>query len=127
MPESVVVLIESADRAMDHEEQPMKDWSFIQTYIISDTFLNILSKLSQIPLLGRLFRTYLFEHFSLSYDIIVNFIEGHEEATRMISQVIENQDFVSKILLEGKEQQEGAEAYMHSHIEDMFPEISKSI
>jgi hypothetical protein len=105
----------------------MKDWSFIKTYIISDTFLNILSKLSQIPLLGRLFRTYLFEHFSLSYDIIVNFIEGHEEATRMISQVIENQDFVSKILLEGKEQQEGAEAYMHSHIEDMFPEISKSI
>ena len=46
MPESVVVLMESADRAMDHEEHPMEDWSFIKTYIISDTFLKILSGLS---------------------------------------------------------------------------------
>ena len=104
MAESVVVLIESADRAMDHEEHPMEDWTFIKSYIISDTFLKILSGLSQIPLLGRLFRTYLFDHFSLSYDIIVNFIEGHEEATKMIQKVIENQDFVSKILLESAKQ-----------------------
>mmetsp|Transcript_29366 Transcript_29366/g.44330 ORF Transcript_29366/g.44330 Transcript_29366/m.44330 type:complete len:150 (+) Transcript_29366:2222-2671(+) len=99
-PESVIVLIESADRALDHEHTPMEDWTFIMSYIISDSFLTFLSSLSKIPFVGRMFRSYLFDHFSLSYDIIVNFIEGHEQAARHIQSVIENKDFVSKILLE---------------------------
>lgn len=102
MPDSVVVLIESADRAMDHEETPMEDWTFIKSYIISDTFLSVLSGLSQIPLVGKIFRAQLFDHFSQSYDIIVNFIEGHEQATRMIKKVIKHKDFVNKILLESE-------------------------
>lgn len=45
-PDSVIVLIESADRALDHEEKPIEDWGFIQSYIISDTFLKIVGRLS---------------------------------------------------------------------------------
>jgi hypothetical protein len=78
MPESVLVLMESVDRAMDNEDSEMQDWSFVFSYIISDTFLKFLSTLSQVPVVGKIFRSYLFDHFSLSYDIIVNFIEGHD-------------------------------------------------
>ena len=83
-PQTVIVLIESADRALDHEELPMKDWEYINSYIVSDSWIATLNDLTHIPLLGRLFNQYLFEHFSLSYDILVNYIEAHEEASHMI-------------------------------------------
>ena len=34
-PEAVVVLMESADRALDHENTPVNSWEFIKTYILS--------------------------------------------------------------------------------------------
>lgn len=120
-------MMESADRALDHEHNPIQDWGFIKTYIISDSFLKFLSGISSIPLVGRLFKSYLFDHFSVAYDIIVNFIEGHEEATHMIVKVIENQNFVSKILKESQTQMHEAEQYMNQHIEEMFPEICKAV
>ena len=82
--------MESADRALDHEHMPLDDWGFLKTYIVGDTFMHFLQSISSIPFFGKMFRSYLFEHFSLSYDIIVNFIEGHEEASRMIVKVIKN-------------------------------------
>jgi len=84
----VVVLIESADRALDHENMPIEDWGFLQSYIFGDRFISLLGFISSIPCLGRLFKSFLFEHFSLSYDICVNFIEAHEEASKMIIKII---------------------------------------
>jgi hypothetical protein len=63
----------------------------------------------------------------LSYDIIVNFIEAHEAADKMLQAVIESRDFVGKILTESQKQVMESESYMGTHIEDMFPEISKAI
>jgi hypothetical protein len=82
MPSSVTVLMESADRAIDHESNSMKDWGFIQSYLISYNFIRFLNFLSRIPLLGKYFRQQLFDQFSLSYDIIVNFIDGHDVASK---------------------------------------------
>lgn len=45
----------------------------------------------------------------------------------MIQKVIENKSFVAKILQESMKQIESAELYMHTHIEEMFPEICKAI
>ena len=127
MADSVIVLMESADRAMDHEEDAMHDWDFIRSYIMSEIYVKLMSGLSSMPCIGRIFKGYLFEHFTLSYDILVNFIEGHDQATKMIEAVIENKDFVGKILLESQKNVHGAEAYMYRHIEDTFPEICKAI
>jgi hypothetical protein len=63
-PSSVTILIESADRALDHENEPMKDWTFLNSYIISDSFLMLITSLAKIPGFGRLFRSYLFSYFS---------------------------------------------------------------
>uniref|UniRef100_A0A7S3CTS7 Cyclic nucleotide-binding domain-containing protein n=1 Tax=Strombidium rassoulzadegani TaxID=1082188 RepID=A0A7S3CTS7_9SPIT len=125
--ESVIVLMESADRALDHEHTPIQDWNFIESYIISDSYIKVLSAMSQLPLVGKFFRQMLFDHFSLSYDIIVNFIEGHEMAQKNIMMVIESKEFVSKIIDESSKMLRKSEEYMFSHIEDMFPEICKAI
>lgn len=80
-----------------------------------------------MPFIGNLFRQFLFDHISLSYDVIVNFIEAHDQADSMLQAVIESRDFVSQIMGESRTQVKEAEGYMEKHIEQMFPEISKAI
>jgi len=77
-PGSVTTLIESADRALDHEEDDMADWDFIKSYLASDTYLKITSFLARIPIIGGYYRQKIFMHHSLAYDIIVNFVDAHE-------------------------------------------------
>lgn len=127
MAESVIVLMESADRALDHEENEMEDWNFIKSYIMSETFVKITIELSKLPCIGKLFKRYLHEHFTLSYDIMVNFIEAHEKSKKYIDNVIENKDFVNRILVESQNNVHGAEKYMFQHIEEAYPEVCKAI
>jgi hypothetical protein len=105
MPETVIALIESADRCLDVADDhnaKMRDWEFIQSYLVSPTSLKYLSSFSNIPFIGRLFRQYFFEHQSLTYDILVNFIDAHEEASHMIQVVIENKEFTEQICKEAQ-------------------------
>lgn len=102
MHDTIIVLMESADRCLDDESQPMHDWDFIQSYLMSTAAMQLFGRLSQIPLIGKLFRHYIFEDLALSYDIVINFIESHESADRMLQAIIENKDFVCKILKESQ-------------------------
>jgi hypothetical protein len=124
---TVVLLIESADRALDHEETELADWKFIYSYLISDAYLKVVAFLSKIPLLGYIFSQKLFMHHSKAYDIIVNFIDAHEQAISMMTNVIDNRQFVNQIITESKLNTDEAEIYMHQEIEDNFPEIAKAI
>ena len=45
----------------------------------------------------------------------------------MLSNVIQDSMYVKKIIEESSVNTQSAENYMHFHIEDMFPEITKSI
>ena len=45
-PDSIQILIESADRCMDDESKTMGDWEFLQTYLISDSTLKFLGGVS---------------------------------------------------------------------------------
>ena len=100
MPESVVVLIEAADRTLDHEDEAMKDWEFIKSYIVSENTLWILNIMQGWPCIGKYSKQYLFNKITKSYDAIISFIEAHEEANKMIQSVIENKEYVDKILAE---------------------------
>lgn len=84
MSESVTLLIESADRCMDNEDEEMNDWEHIQGYIISDWYIKLLNWLAKMPCIGRIAEAQLYYHFSLSYDIIVSFNDAHDETKRMI-------------------------------------------
>lgn len=125
---SVRILIESADRALDHEADPLADWEFINSYIVSDGwYLKAMQSLTGTPLVGALFRRLLFSHFTKAYDIIVTFVDCHEEASAMISNVIENRRFVDQIVAESKAQRGLAEAYQHREIDYLFPELAAQI
>lgn len=125
---SVGVLIESADRALDHESDPLADWEFIETYVVSDGwYLRAIQSLAGTPLVGALFRKLLFSHFAKAYDVIVTFVDCHDEASAMISNVIENRRFVEQIVAESKAQRELAEAYQHGEIDGLFPELAAQI
>ena len=126
-PDALVVLMEAADRAIDHENLEMKDWEFIQSYFYNARILNFIGKLSRIPLIGKLFNSYLFNYFSFTYDVCVNFIEAHEEASKMLVNVIIEADYSKKIKEEAMPNVHSAENYMHLHIEETFPEITKAI
>lgn len=126
-PESVILLVESADKCMDDESLPMKDWDYLKSYLLSDQFLQVLSGISQIPIIGGIFRSYLFSNFLLSYDAIVNFIEAHETTDKMLQAVIESKEFVSKILTESAQNVDESDTYMNSSLHELFPEISKAI
>lgn len=126
-PDAVVVLMEAADRALDHESTPMQDWDFILSYFISERILRCSGSLAKIPLIGYIFSQYLFTQFSFIYDVGTNFVEAHEEASNMLVNMINEKDFVTKIKSESVPNTQKAENYLNKYIEDMFPEITKAI
>jgi len=99
-PEAILILIDSVDECMDDETLHMADWDFIENYLISDNFVKCMSWFTSVPVIGKFFYHYVFEHFSLSYDVIVNFIGAHEAAENMLKSVIESKKFVDFIILE---------------------------
>jgi hypothetical protein len=105
----------------------MADWTFIQTYLASDFYLKVISVLARIPIIGGYYRQKIFMHHSLAYDIIVNFVDAHEQAISMTTNVIKNKQYVQKIIHESKDNTDEAEKYMHEEIELNFPEIAKAI
>jgi hypothetical protein len=62
----------------------MDDWIEIRKQIISGNWLKFLRFLSKVPCMGEFAKNQLFQHFSTAYDLIVNFIEAHEETSHMI-------------------------------------------
>ena len=44
----------------------------------------------------------MFDTIAFSYDMSVNFVEAHEQASRMIMGIIDNKEFVDVILKEAK-------------------------
>ena len=69
----------------------------------------------------------MFDNLAFSYDMAVNFVEAHEQASKMILGVIQNKEFVETILTEAKENILAAQKYLSVEIENIFPEIAKAI
>jgi hypothetical protein len=127
MSDSVEILIESADRCMDDESHELCDFDFISGFLSSAWYLDVLARLINVPLLGRLAHSALFEHHFQSYDILISFIEAHDETKRLMMNVMEGNRFIDEILHESHEQVRHAEKYMHKHIEYDFPEVCKAL
>ena len=92
-----MVLLESADRAIDHDTTPLRDFEFIKSYLISAGYTSFLDCMQKIPFIGNYFKQLLFAHFSLGYDVIVNYIEGHELAAYLISEMLTQNEYVETI------------------------------
>lgn len=84
MSDSVSLLVESADRCMDEEDAELSDWDHVSAYILSPWYLNCLGSSMRVPLAGYLAHQYLYDHFSTVYDILICFIEAHDETKKLI-------------------------------------------
>lgn len=126
MSGSVNILIESADRCMDNEDICICDWSHVSSYI-ENWYLSCLSYASNVTCLKSIAHSYLFDHFSSVYDILICFIEAHDETKNLMQNCLEHSKYVEKILKETQIQVEKAQAYLHKNIEEDFPEICKAI
>jgi len=80
-----------------------------------------------VPILGNYFRRQLFQQFSFQYDAVVNYLEAHELTQCLIKDQLSSYEQVAPIIQESEEQVLEAEKYLNEQIEDLFPEISKSI
>lgn len=126
-PASYLLLNESADSCLDYESQEMQDWEYCKQYLFSNTTMQRIGRIAQIPCLGRFFKNMFFNELSLAYDVSINFMTAHEAADKLLQTVIESKSFVGQILLESQQQVHKTDAYLHANIEDMYPEIAKSI
>jgi len=80
-----------------------------------------------VPILGKIFKKAFFSRIAGVYDILVNFIESHKKAQKLLRSVINDNDFVHHIILEGSEMVKGAEIYNKQNIEEVFPEVCQAI
>ncbi len=88
MPETVILLTEAVDRAIDHENTEVQDWDFIYSYIRTDWITRCMGSIERWPCIGGFFKRQLFQKFSFNYDVIVNMVEGHELAQNLLRETI---------------------------------------
>jgi hypothetical protein len=61
MPDSISILLESADRCLDDESIEMCDWDkYLKDYIIQSSTLNFYIKISQMPFIGTIIQRMLY-------------------------------------------------------------------
>jgi len=72
-----------------------------------------------------MFKWLLNDSLAFGYDAAINFIEAHEQASKMIGGVIDNQELCDIILKEANIQIDLAKKYVAKEVESAFPEIAK--
>ena len=124
---TVELLVESAERAIDHENDRIKDYKFILSYFNSSIFIKSLFKLKKCFLFKWIVKSYLYNKLCFMYDVTVNYVEAHEEWLKWIDSIINNQEIIEKIKDEVEEQLKFAENKLYNEIEENFSEVTKAV
>jgi hypothetical protein len=125
----VLLLVEAADRAIDHENTAIADWEFIENYLMHNCLFRTFKKLKGIPLLGRLLNRALYHNLANAYDVASNHMSCHHHAQELMKEVIEqeNEIYLDEVILEGEDQITRNLTFVKSNITDVFKEIHKDI
>jgi CRP-like cAMP-binding protein len=124
---AVLILIESSNRALDHAEDPLKDFSFLQTYFQASVFLKVLLKLKKVFIFKPFVKSALYNTISFNYDVIVNYVEAHEECLHLIHQIVQNEKILERLEREVREELQHAENKLYNDIEENFSEVTKAV
>lgn len=68
-----------------------------------------------------------FERLATSYEILLNFIEAHEEGLEKLEEVIDDDKVKGQLRQESEKQMEKVGDFMHSHFEVQLEEITRAI
>jgi hypothetical protein len=125
--DAVIILLESADTELDKFDTPIADWDDILN-LVGDTNPSWFKvKLANFPLVGSYLKKQQFNRVSTYYDILVNFVESHEMAHKLMYEVIEDRKYANIVVEETRVNIHKAEEYNVNMIEAVYPEICKAI
>lgn len=124
---AALLLIESASRAIDHEDHEIKDFTFIESYFHRSWFDKIYIKLQRVCFFKYFVQNWLYHRLSFEYDCTVNYIEAHEECLELIEQIVSSEDILDRLRVEIKKELRRAETKLYRHIEDNFPKVTRVI
>lgn len=124
---AVELLVESAERAIDHETDTIQDYAFILTYFNSSAFMKILLKMKKCFLFRWFVKSYLYNKLCFMYDVTVNYVEAHDECLHWIETIIHNKEILEKIKREVEVQVKMAENKLYNELEENFCEVTRAV
>ena len=94
---ALMLLIESNNRALDDCSENITDWEFLRDIVSFDKTLKCISCFMKVRCLNWIFTWVMQDKVALAYDILVNYIEAHEEALNLFATFVEHPEYVDKI------------------------------
>ena len=76
---------------------------------------------------GKLFQIQLYKRLSFQYDIVINFVEAHEEVIEILNEMLEHPGIKKQIIAEVTKNMKKAEHHMIINIEQNFEEVTEAI
>ena len=125
--QAVLILIESANRGIDHEEHAIDDWQFLQDYFSHNWIYRVLGFCTRIPIIRGMFNAWLYRNLSFSYDVIVNYVEAHQEVIERLDKMLSNQEVMNEVFEEIDKGMALANKYKVDTIEKVFDGVTEMI
>ena len=127
--ETALLLIESANVALDEEFKSLKDWEYLENALIHGWVLKFFRKVKRVKVLGRICTWFLYNKMTFSYDVASTFLVCHEYAEATLRQVIDKENFetLESVISESDEQMELCRVFISENIELIFSEITRDI
>ena len=126
---TALVLIESADVALDQESCRMQNWEYLEKVLVSGWIIKFFKKTKNLPLIGKLFTLFLYNRLAYSYDIASTFLACHSYAQETLSEVIEeeSQEALQAIMTEAEDQVQMCRDFVTDNVTEIFSEINRDI
>lgn len=83
--------------------------------------------MENLPWIGEKCKNYIFRRYSFICDVIINMIDSHEVSIKHLKQLVKRQDYIDEIERESMYERKLAREYMKDKVEEMYPEVLKSI
>lgn len=89
--------------------------------------MKLIVKMKNLPWIGEKCKNYIFRHYGQICDVIINLIDGHEVSIKHLKQLIKRQDLIDEIESESVSERKLAREFLKDKVEELYPEVLKSI
>jgi NhaP-type Na+/H+ or K+/H+ antiporter len=122
---SALILMESANRGLDSENQVMNDWVYLEKKVYPVGKLKLIKTLSRLPILGNYFHNLEYSYITQAYDVGRAFIKAHDEAKELLEdmKIIKRAELFEEVMKEPHAQIELAQKFLSAHIVNVYPEV----
>lgn len=122
---TIQTLIESSERALDYDEQPLNDWKYIKHSMRTDLKTRLLKKLRCLPFLNDVILRREYFNLAYSFDLTSTFIYCHSYTSDTLKDIMqpEQRNTLQKIFAESKTERKKCKKFIKKNIKCLFGEI----